>query len=312
MTRNRPTMVNTRDGVRPAVAEDPVLATPPGMWNGFGLEDLRLPAGELPSQATLIGHVVCLVTSSAPVTLNWRENASARHQSVQEGDLLLRSQQELIDFRWDKALDVLILGVGIDTLNAVLADVPGASNCQLVPAFGLKDAFLRQHMLALREDVAAGCPTGRLLGETICTSIAVRAAQCYSTTRFDFKNYRRGLSASCRSLILEYIDEHLGEDLSIAQLAGLAGMGSHYFRKLFSISTGLPVHEYVVQARIKRATHLLRHADHSIVEIALQVGFSSQSHFTAEFHRRLGITPAAYRATLAPLLHQKSRVAISR
>lgn len=56
--RNRPTMVITRDGVRPAVAEEPVLATIPGMWNGFGLEDLRLPAGELPPQATLIGHVI--------------------------------------------------------------------------------------------------------------------------------------------------------------------------------------------------------------------------------------------------------------
>jgi AraC family transcriptional regulator len=282
------------------------------MWNGFGLEDLRLPAGELPSQATLVGHVVCLVTSSAPVTLNWRENASARHQSVQEGDLLLRSQQELIDFRWDKALDVLILGVGIDTLNAVLADVPGASNCQFVPAFGLKDAFLRQHLLALREDVAAGCPTGRLLGETICMSIAVRTAQCYCVTKVDFKSYRRGLSASCRSLILEYIEEHLDEDLSIAHLARLAGMGSHYFRKLFSISTGLPVHEYVLRARIKRATYLLRHAHQSLAEIALQVGFSSQSHFTTEFRRRSGATPAAYRATLAPRLHPKSPVAISR
>lgn len=307
---NRPTMVNTRDGVLPAVAEAPVLATSPGMWSGFGLEDLRLPAGKLPPEAALVEHVVCLVTSPSPVMLNWRENGGAQSQSIQEGDLLLRSQQELIDFRWDDPLDVLILGVGIDTLNSVLPEVPGAVNCQFVPAFGLKDAFLRQHMLALREDLAAGCPTGRLLGETICTSIAVRALQRYSVTRIDFKNYRRGLSASCRRLILEYIDEHLDKELSIAQLAGLAGMGSHYFRKLFTVSTGMPVHEYVLQARIKRAQHLLRHVDQSIVEIALRVGFSSQSHFTAEFHRRLGVTPAAYRATLGP--SQKNRVAISR
>src|SRR5689334_975292 len=99
---DRPTMVSTRDGVRPAVVEEPVLATHPGMWNGFGLEDLRLPASELPAQATLVGHVVCLVTSSSPVTLNWRENGGTQRQSIQDGDVLLRSQQELIDFRWDQ------------------------------------------------------------------------------------------------------------------------------------------------------------------------------------------------------------------
>lgn len=297
---NRPVLVDTSDGVQPAVWEKPVLTTSPGTWSGFEMEDLRLPAGELPPQATLLQHVICAVKSNGPVNLHWRENGGAQSQTIRRGDLLFRSQQELIDFRWDRPLDILILGIGIDTLRSVSADIQGASNCQLVPAFGVKDPFLHRLMLALREDLAAGCPTGRLLGESICTAIAVHALQRYSVTKPRLTNYRHGLSVERLGMVVAYIEAHLDEDLSIRQLAGLTGMGSHYFRKLFSISTGLTVHEYVVQARIARARRLLQRTRLSIVEIALLAGFSSQSHLTAEFRRRLGVTPAVYRSTVAP------------
>jgi len=297
---DRPVLVDTGDGVQPAVLEKPVLTTAPGTWSGFAMEDLRLPAGELPPQATLLQHVICAVKSNRPVNLRWRENGAVQSQTVRRGDLLFRSQQELIDFRWDRPLDVLILGIGIDTLRSVSADINGASNCQLVPAFGVKDPFLHRLMLTLREDLAAGCPTGRLLGESICTAIAVHVLQRYSVTKPRLTDYRRGLSAERLELVEAYIEAHLEEDLSIRQLASLIGMGSHYFRKLFSISTGLTVHEYVVQARIARARRLLQCTRLSIVEIALLAGFSSQSHLTAEFRRRLGVTPAAYRSTVVP------------
>ena len=297
---NRPVLVETGAGVQPAVLEKPVLTTSPGTWSGFELEDLRLPAGEIPPQARLLQHVICAVKSNGPVNLRWRENSGAQSQTIRRGDLLFRSQQELIDFRWDRPLNVLILGIGIDTLRSVSADIPGASNCQLVPAFGVKDRFLHRLMLTLREDLAAGCPTGRLLGESICTAIAVHALQHYSVTKPRLTDYRCGLSAERLGLVVAYIEAHLGEDLSIRQLAGLTGMGSHYFRKLFSISTGLTVHEYVVKARIARARRLLHRTQLSIVDIALMAGFSSQSHLTAEFRRRLGVTPAVYRSTVVP------------
>lgn len=295
---NRPVLVDTAQGVQPAIAEKPILATSPGTWSGFELEDLRLPAGELPPQATLLQHVICTVTSQSPVDLHWRENAGARRQTVGQSDLLIRSQQELVDFRWDRPLDVVILGISVETMRSVAADIPGAADCQLMPTFGGEDALLDRLMLALREDLAAGCPTGRLLGESICTSIALRALQRYAVRDIRPKDYHRGLPGPRLRVVLEYIDANPGADLSIEQLAALSGMGRHYFRKLFRISTGVTVHEYVLQTRISRAIALLRRRELSIVEVALLVGFSSQSHLTAEFRRRLGITPAAYRSTL--------------
>jgi AraC family transcriptional regulator len=288
-----------------------VLATTPGTWSGFDLEDLRLGPGCLPPEASLLHHVICTVRCDSPVNLRWRENGASHRQTVDRGDMLLRSQQELVEFGWDAPMDVLVLGISMETMHSVSADMSGSGDCQLLPIFGAKDQYLHQLMLALREDLAAGCPTGRLLGESICASIATHALQRYAVNKPRIKDYRHGLSADRLGVVLSYIEAHLEEDLSIKRLAALAGIGLHYFRKLFRISTGLTVHEYVIQTRISRARHLLQRTHLSIVEIALMVGFSSQSHFTAEFRRRLRVTPAVYRSTLAPSRKAAHRVANS-
>lgn len=296
--QHRPTLVETGNGVRPAVSETPVLATSPGLWNGFAMEGLSLPASELPPRSTLLEHVICQVTCAEPVTLRWREN-SEKFQTIGNTDLLIRSQQELVDFAWNKPMDVLVLGIGLDTLRSVSADVPGASQCELLPSFGIKDPFLGRLMRALRDDLSANCPAGPLLGESICTAITAYALQRYSVQRYQFKEFRHGLPEQRWKLVLDYIEAHLGENLSIKGLASQAGVGPHYFRKLFRVSAGIPVHEYVLKARITRAKRLLEATDLSIAEISRQAGFSSQSHFTAEFRRRFKITPAVYRSAVA-------------
>ena len=303
---SRPTMVDTGNGVQPAVPVAPVMATVPGTWRGFELEDLSLPAGELPPRATPLQHVICTVTSPGPITLHWREHGKEQQKTVHQGDMILRSQQELVDFRWDQPMDILVLGIGVETLRSVAEEMPGPSNRELEPVFGVRDPLLYRLMLALRKDLASGCPAGGLLGESICTAMAVYALERHSVTKPQLKAYRRGMPPERLKLVLDYIEANLGEELSIRRLAELAGMGLHYFRKLFSSSTGLSVHEYILQARISRARLLLQYTPLDIVQIALQVGFSSQSHFTAEFHRRLGATPAVYRSMVSRGIARKA------
>ncbi|HSP67930.1 MAG TPA: hypothetical protein VLN48_09395, partial [Bryobacteraceae bacterium] len=146
---SRPTMVDTDNGVQPAVSVTPLIATAPGTWRGFELEDLSLPAGELPPRATPLQHVICTVTSPGPITLHWREHGKEQSKVVHRGDMIFRSQQELVDFRWDQSMDILVLGIGLETLRSVSADLPGPSNRELVPVFGVPDPLLHRLMLAL-------------------------------------------------------------------------------------------------------------------------------------------------------------------
>lgn len=94
---------------------------------------------------------------------------------------------------------------------------------------------------------------------------------------------------------LVFIREHLGQGLSIDQLAAQVGVSPAHFRRLFQSAMGMPPHRYVMNARLERARDLLMQTDLPILHIALECGFSTQSHLTAAFKAAHASTPAEYR-----------------
>ena len=95
--------------------------------------------------------------------------------------------------------------------------------------------------------------------------------------------------------VLPYIREHLAEDLSVRALAELAGLSSTHFRRIFQEALGVPVHRYVLAARLEQARKLLGATGMPIAKIAGEAGFSSQSHLTSCFRAAHAATPAEYR-----------------
>jgi len=93
----------------------------------------------------------------------------------------------------------------------------------------------------------------------------------------------------------EFIDDHLREDLKLEDISRALAMSPFHFAHLFRQATGLPPHRYVVERRIERAKLLLRSTRLPITEIAHQVGFENQSHFSTVFHRVAGMSPRRYR-----------------
>ncbi len=108
---------------------------------------------------------------------------------------------------------------------------------------------------------------------------------------------RRGgpLSAEQQRRVRTLIAEELGGDLSIARLAEQARMSSDHFSLCFRRTFGVPPHRYVQQQRLAAAQRLLRRRELSIAQIAVSVGFASQSHLTQVFRQQTGTTPARWR-----------------
>jgi AraC family transcriptional regulator len=96
----------------------------------------------------------------------------------------------------------------------------------------------------------------------------------------------------------DYVASNLDKDLRLADLAVLSGTSPHYFAELFRQSTGMSPHRFVLVRRVDRAKALLRNQALSVFDVALQTGFTSQSHFTKVFRRIAGPTPSQYRAGL--------------
>ena len=98
--------------------------------------------------------------------------------------------------------------------------------------------------------------------------------------------------------MLNHIHEHLSEDLSAEMLADRAQVSLAHFRRLFQEATGEPPHRYVMAARLEQARKLLTMTTLPISRIALDRGFSSQSHLTACFRSAQAATPATFRAKI--------------
>ena len=106
---------------------------------------------------------------------------------------------------------------------------------------------------------------------------------------------QRGLSKRQLARIDSHIEGRLNEGISLGDLAALCGMPIDTFARRFKASTGNAPYAYVIEARLRRAEDLLRQGQLSLADIALEAGFSSQSHFTSTFTQRNGVSPSAYR-----------------
>ena len=106
---------------------------------------------------------------------------------------------------------------------------------------------------------------------------------------------RGGLSASVKRRMLAYIHEHVDDDLSLDDLANVAGLSPYHFLRQFRRSVGETPHRYVVRQRLSRARQLLSQTRLPVVEIALRCGFEDSSHFARRFRAQYRLSPSAFR-----------------
>jgi AraC-like DNA-binding protein len=95
--------------------------------------------------------------------------------------------------------------------------------------------------------------------------------------------------------VVRWIDEHFGEKITLATLASLADCSQWHLIRLFDSFIGTSPARYVAARRLQKSRELLRAPGSDITDVALQCGFSSQSHFTRAFVRKYGEPPGAYR-----------------
>jgi AraC-like DNA-binding protein len=102
----------------------------------------------------------------------------------------------------------------------------------------------------------------------------------------------------------DLVDRSYAEPLDVDALARRAHCSPWHFSRRFKEAFGETPHQYVLSRRVERAQELLRNTDLSVSDVCLEVGFQSLGSFSAAFHRVAGMTPTAYRATMAGVAPQ--------
>ncbi len=94
---------------------------------------------------------------------------------------------------------------------------------------------------------------------------------------------------------IDYIYDNLHKQITVAELAKREGVSEGHFSRLFAKETGQSVSQFVNEAKVRTAQNMLRYSDYSIIDIALSLGFSSQSSFSTVFKKIAGMPPKKYR-----------------
>ena len=96
-----------------------------------------------------------------------------------------------------------------------------------------------------------------------------------------------------------WIEAHCEQPIALNDMSREIGLSSFHFLRTFSAALGVSPHQYLLRCRLRKAARLLTKPDHSITDVALEVGFADLSNFVRSFHRAAGVSPRAYRRAAA-------------
>lgn len=186
-----------------------------------------------------------------------------------------------------------------ETDRVILLDVESQPGVEIVNRFQIRDRRLEHFGRLMKAEMDAGYPNGRLYLDSLGSSVAEHLSARHSSGAKP-EPAKGGLGANLKQVIA-YVEDNLSHDLSLKELAAVAGVSVSHIKTTFRESVGMPVHQYVIHRRVDRAQLLLREGKLPIGRIAVETGFSHQSHLAYHLRRHLGVSPSesARRATVA-------------
>ncbi|HEV8692742.1 MAG TPA: AraC family transcriptional regulator [Lysobacter sp.] len=177
----------------------------------------------------------------------------------------------------------------LETANAMGLSSRGA---ELVPSMHMRDPHIERIGWMLQAEDHDAYPGGRLFTDSLASALAARLLALQSRKGASTTKPGRALPTWRLRHVVEYIEAHLDEDLTLAELARVTGFSLSHFKPLFKQAVGMPVHRFVLERRVERARMRLLEGGSSLTEIALEAGFAHPSHMARCMRRVLGLSPS--------------------
>lgn len=165
----------------------------------------------------------------------------------------------------------------------------------ITSSFDSRDVASEHLVLVLAEEAAQPAhPAQKLAVSSVANALAARLLARFTATAPEAPRHGT-LSTEAVARVRSYIEENVGERISLEDLARIAQVSRFHFARQFRLRTGESPMGYLLRARIERAKRMLSDSAMKIAEIAVTLGFADQSHFTRTFRRFVGTSPSEYR-----------------
>ena len=282
-------------------------------WESIIVEEFQQPSGSSES-GTCNEHTICLsLVTRYNRICQAMDNRSYTGLYI-KGDLTIIPAELTNCYQADgnnHYLQVKILPNFLKQVATATIDLD-LDRLELISKFRVRNPHIEQLAMMLRAELHQGSNgVGQLYIESLANALTVNLLRDYSAIEPQITIDRGGLSARQIIQATDYINDHLSQSIKTKELAAYLGIshpytsvkrrclrvtvGQFHFSRLFKKSTGISPHQYVMQQRIELAKQLLKKADMSIADVALDCGFNSHSHLGRYFRAMTGMTPKAYR-----------------
>jgi AraC-like DNA-binding protein len=199
---------------------------------------------------------------------------------------------------WKGSHEQTIVVFSQDTLDGFELKARARRMVRPAARFGFSDLEIEGIVRTMRLEIEAGCPSGPLFGESMSLALFARLASDTWKTPREAPSARATLTPTQLRRVRDYINAHLTHELGLADLASLIDASPGHFARLFRNTLGMPPYRYIIERRIEESKRMMATDHSSILEIALLLGFSSQSHFTVAFRKVTGTTPRQFATSL--------------
>jgi AraC family transcriptional regulator len=267
--------------------------------NGVSIELYRGVQGDGPEN-TSDKHILTM-GSKRPSRFELGRNVNHKVSYVkQPGSLSLVPAGMCPGMRAETEFDLLVCALDPALVSTLDSELERRPEGELRLHANFQDPAAQQLMTLLIADANEGYTTERLYMESLTQALAVR--MLFLGRGIQSQTNNRGTSGLPRHVLRRIIERMrcFSCDLSLQALANESGYSRVHFVRMFRAATGFSPHNYLLNLRLERARELLNNPSLSLIDIALDCGFSSHSHMSRLFHKSVGVTPSAYRRSLRP------------
>lgn len=218
---------------------------------------------------------------------------------VAPGSIFIHANRDFIWHYREKESEWLDLQLESDVLSRIAEESGLSSNLELEHCVLFSDPTILHLARLFQTEVIKSGVAETIYIESLRNLLAVHLIRNYSSVE---SRSLEKLNDSIHPLdslqikeLKDYIEENLANKLSLEKLAAIVHLNQFYFVRAFKQALGITPHHYIIHRRLERAKILLSVTQFSIREIAMQVGYRNQSHFTTQFRKCVGASPKVYR-----------------
>lgn len=260
-------------------------------WKHVRMQGYRLQSLDVPIPP--LRDYLIVACRGGVTQMSRKSSGPWRSENVGPGSVSLLSRATGSHWNWAVPIEVQHLYIAPSRLAEIASDAydRDIGHITLSDVLRADDPVLVNAVSALADELWCGGLCDSLYVEAITNQICIRLLRNYVDELRERPKAKKGLSPEQRRRVQKFIDDNLERNVSLAEIAHIAGISVFYLIRQFKATFGCPPYAFLMRRRLERARCMIESEKTPLKFVAMSCGFSDQSHMTRLFRRTYSTTP---------------------